>query len=155
MKRYSQCPYWKSYRMANCTQLQRPRKRRRGKIPSPKRLCAKVITMSSEGQSLMMSVWQSASQQWSIVADRYLLTLKSQELSSCWDGRPWQSKVAENWGGLLCPFPWGELGPHLTQCGLGWETWHLDPSNLLATIHQRHRQTDRQTDRQDRQPTVW
>jgi len=22
-------------------------------------------------------------------------------------------------GGLLCPFPWGELGPHLTQCGLG------------------------------------
>ena len=22
-------------------------------------------------------------------------------------------------GGGLCPF-WGELGPHLTQCGLGW-----------------------------------
>ena len=31
---------------------------------------------------------------------------------------------------------------------------HLDPSNRLATVHQRHRQTpqtDRQTDRQDRQ----
>jgi len=25
---------------------------------------------------------------------------------------------------------------------------HLDPSNRLATIHQRYRQTDRQTDRQ-------
>jgi len=44
---------------------------------------------------------------------------------------------------------------HLTQCGLGgWaETYvhakfHLDPSNHLATIHQRYRQTDRQTDRQ-------
>jgi len=44
----------------------------------------------------------------------------------------------------------GELGPHLTQCGLA-ETyrhakWHLDPSNLLAAIHQCHRQdrTDRQ-----------
>ena len=23
------------------------------------------------------------------------------------------------WGGLLCPFRLGELGPHLTQCGLG------------------------------------
>jgi len=22
-------------------------------------------------------------------------------------------------GRLLCAFPWGELGPHLTQCGLG------------------------------------
>jgi len=22
-------------------------------------------------------------------------------------------------GGLLCIFPWGKLGPHLTQCGLG------------------------------------
>ena len=25
---------------------------------------------------------------------------------------------AEKWG-LLCSFPWGELGPHLTQCRLG------------------------------------
>jgi len=26
--------------------------------------------------------------------------------------------MAENGGGLLCPFPWGELGPHLAQCRL-------------------------------------
>jgi len=32
--------------------------------------------------------------------------------------------------------------------------FHLDPSNRLATIHQRYRQADRQTDRQDRQTTV-
>ena len=31
--------------------------------------------------------------------------------------------------------------------------FHLDPSNRLATIHQRHRQTDRQTDRQTGQRT--
>ena len=96
---------------------------------------------------------------------------------------------------------WGELGPHLTQCGLGrglplyqvtswsiqpfghsrhgpkigeveglcpfgegswvpiWhnvaraeaylrDKFHLDPSNPLATVHQRYRQRDRQTDRQ-------
>jgi len=28
-------------------------------------------------------------------------------------------------GGLLCPFRWGELGSHLTQCGLGM------PSGIL------------------------
>jgi len=35
--------------------------------------------------------------------------------------------------------------------------FHLNPSNRLATVHQRDRQdrqTDRQTDRQDRQTTV-
>jgi len=41
---------------------------------------------------------------------------------------------------------WG-LGPHLTQCGRAeaylHAKFHLDPSNRLATIHQRHRQ-DRQ-----------
>ena len=47
----------------------------------------------------------------------------------------------------------GELGPHVTQCRLGRSAyprtkWHLYPSNRLATIHQRHRQTDRQTGRQ-------
>ena len=32
-------------------------------------------------------------------------------------------------GGLLCPFPWEELGPHLTQCGLGQglPTWSIQP----------------------------
>jgi len=47
----------------------------------------------------------------------------------------------------------GELGPHLAQCGRAeaylHAKFHLDPSNRLATIYQRHRQ-DRQTDRQDR-----
>ena len=48
----------------------------------------------------------------------------------------------------------GELDPHLTQCGRS-ETYlrakfHLDPFNRLATVHQRHRQTDRTWTRQDR-----
>jgi len=54
-------------------------------------------------------------------------------------------------GGLLCPFRGEELGPHLTQCGrrAGAKAYlhakfHLDSSNRLATIRQRHRQ-DRQT----------
>jgi len=34
-------------------------------------------------------------------------------------------------GGLLCPCR-EELGPHLTQCGLGCSNWHLDPSNCLT-----------------------
>jgi len=33
----------------------------------------------------------------------------------------------------------GELGPHVTQCGLGQgylgTKWHLDPSSRLATTH--------------------
>jgi len=47
----------------------------------------------------------------------------------------------------------GAAGLHLTQCGLAWAEaylhvkFHLGSSNRLATIHQRHRQTDR-TDRQ-------
>ena len=35
------------------------------------------------------------------------------------------------------PFPWGKLGPYLTQFGLGraylCTKWHLDPSSCLAT----------------------
>jgi len=51
-------------------------------------------------------------------------------------------------GGGCAPLGEWELGPHLTQSGQA-ETYlrakfHLDPSNRLATIHQRHRQ-DRQT----------
>jgi len=46
----------------------------------------------------------------------------------------------------LCPFDEGELGPHLTQCGCGRGVprakFRLDPSDRLATIHQRHGQTD-------------
>jgi len=53
--------------------------------------------------------------------------------------------------GCVYPFGGGELCPHLTQCGQGEAYLHakfrLDPSNRLATVHERHRQTDRQTDR--------
>jgi len=69
-----------------------------------------------------------------------------QELSSNWDGLPFGHNRH------------GELGPHLTQSSLGRggaeaytcmrDKFHLDSSNRLATIRQRHRQ-DR-TDRQDR-----
>ena len=51
---------------------------------------------------------------------------------------------------VLCLLFWeGELGPHLTRCdkGGGLPKFPLDPSNHLATIHQRHRQTgEKQTD---------
>ena len=79
-----------------------------------------------------------------------------QELSSCWDRRPCQSKVGQKVGGLLCPFRggvpsgilsiqqclatiamgrtlgyavlpfWGDLGRHLTQCRL-----HGLPNGIL------------------------
>ena len=46
----------------------------------------------------------------------------------------------------------GSPSNSLTQCGQGeaylHANFHLDSSNRLATIHQRHRQTDRQTHRQ-------
>jgi len=53
----------------------------------------------------------------------------------------------------------GKLGSHLTQFGEGRAylraKFHLDPSNRLATVHQRHRQTDSlQTDRQTDRTTV-
>jgi len=36
-----------------------------------------------------------------------------QELSSCWDGRPFgHNRHEPKSGGLLCAFPWRELGPH-------------------------------------------
>ena len=43
-------------------------------------------------------------------------------------------------GAVLCPFPWGELGPHLTQCDVTCAKaylrtkWYHDPSRRLATI---------------------
>jgi len=66
-----------------------------------------------------------------------------------------QQILAENW--RLCPFGEGKLGPHVTQYvqGRGLPAkFHVDRSNHLATVHQRHKQdsqTDRQTDRQERQ----
>jgi len=56
----------------------------------------------------------------------------------------WPQQTSAEKGGCCAPFL-GELGPHLTQYGLGrgllCNKWHLDPSSRLATIHQRHRQT--------------
>jgi len=54
-------------------------------------------------------------------------------------------------GGLPYPFPLRELD--LIQHKVAWveaylrAKWHLDPYSRLATVHQRHRQTERQ-DRQ-------
>jgi len=58
-----------------------------------------------------------------------------------WPQQTW----AKNWEGAV-PLWKLELGPHLTQCGQGrglgylHAKFHLDPSNPLATIHQRYRQ---------------
>jgi len=53
-------------------------------------------------------------------------------------------------GGLLCPFSWGELGSHLTQCHLGWG---LPPCQVASWSIQPfcHNTPTLQTDRQDRQ----
>jgi len=57
-----------------------------------------------------------------------------------------QETWAENWGGCA-PFPIN-LGPHLTQRGQGrgHAKFHLDPSNRLATVHERYRQTGQRSD---------
>jgi len=53
--------------------------------------------------------------------------------------------------GGCAPLGEGELGLHLTQCGQAeihlHAKFHLDPSNRLASVHERYRQTDRTTDR--------
>jgi len=54
--------------------------------------------------------------------------------------------------GLLCPSRRGAGSPSNTMWSGSRPTsnrakFHVDPSNRLATIHQRYRQTDRQTDR--------
>jgi len=62
---------------------------------------------------------------------------------SAWPQQAW----AENWGGGCAPF-WGKLVSRLTQCVLVLYLHtkrHLHPSNRLATIHQRHRQTEQTT----------
>jgi len=47
----------------------------------------------------------------------------------------------------------GELGPYLTQCAQAEAyvraKFHLDPSNRLATVHQRYRRQDRTEQRSD------
>ena len=64
---------------------------------------------------------------------------------------------------MLCPLLGGELGPHLTQCGLAEAylraKFHLDPSNRLATIYtnitDRHDIQAGQTDRTDNGPIAY
>jgi len=69
----------------------------------------------------------------------------------------WPQQIwAENWG--LCPFGGGGTGSpsntmltHVAKAEAYLRAkFHLEPSNRLATVHQRHRQIgqDRQTDRQ-------
>jgi len=65
----------------------------------------------------------------------------------------WPQQIwAETWGGCA-PLDEGQVGPHLTQCTRAeaylHAKFHLDPSNHLATVHQRHRR-DRQ-----RSDSIW
>jgi len=68
-----------------------------------------------------------------------LTILPNQQLSSCGDGRAdrARAKWAEKWGAAV-PLSVGKLGPHLTQCRLGWglPPYQVDPdlSSCLATI---------------------
>jgi len=43
-------------------------------------------------------------------------------------------------GGMLCPFPWGEVVPHLTQCGLhrGLPPYHVASLSIQPFSHNRH-----------------
>jgi len=70
----------------------------------------------------------------------FRLTKKVQEISSCWDGRPFGHNIygPKSGGGLLCPFRGGagspsntmSLGPSLRGLSLYQLTkWHLDPFN--------------------------
>jgi len=66
-----------------------------------------------------------------------------QELSSCWDGRPFRhNRHRPKNGGSAVPFPLGSSVPiYLTQCRVGRglysvvrTKWHTNPSSRLATI---------------------
>jgi len=55
--------------------------------------------------------------------------------------------IGRKLGEGCAPYGGGKLDPHVTQSDLDGSIhtkWHLDPSNRLATIHQRHRQADMQ-----------
>jgi len=62
-----------------------------------------------------------------------------------------QQTWAQNWEFGAVPLWGGELDPHLTQYGRANAynhakfKFHLDPSNGLATIHQRYRQSGQTT----------
>jgi len=63
--------------------------------------------------------------------------------------------MGQKLGQGLCPFgegSWVPISHNVARAEAYLRAmFHLDPSNCLATIHQRHRQTDRQ-DRQDDGP---
>jgi len=74
-----------------------------------------------------------------------------QELSSCWDGRPFGHNRNGPKIGRGCA-PVFLQGGSWSQSNTMWPgpaylrvEFHLDPSNRLATIHQCHRRKDRQT----------
>ena len=60
--------------------------------------------------------------------------------------------------GGSAPFWGGELGPHLIQRGQarGLPACHvyLEPSDSLATVHQRYRQTDKQDRTEQRSDSI-
>ena len=79
---------------------------------------------------------------WSLVSERHsmhvTLVNKSSAVAEMGD-RLAQWGWAEK-GGVLYHFPWWDLGPHLTQCGLGWglpphqvASWSMQPFG-----HNRH-----------------
>jgi len=50
----------------------------------------------------------------------YVRRNRTQELSSCWDGRRFgNNRHGPKSGGCCAPFRGEKLGPHLTRCGLG------------------------------------
>jgi len=59
--------------------------------------------------------------------------------------------MGQKLGGGCAPLGEGELDPHLTECARAEAHLHakfyLDPSNCLATVHKRYRQTAQTTDR--------
>ena len=71
-----------------------------------------------------------------------------------------QQTGSKNWG-LCAPFlVWRKLGPHLSQCGRPRPTSIpsfilIHPSNRLAAIHQRHRQTGEDSTGQTTADSIW
>jgi len=85
---------------------------------------------------------------WSLVSERHsmhvTLVNKSSAVAEMGD-RLAQWGWAEK-GGVLYHFPWWDLGPHLTQCGLGWglpphqvASWSIQPFGHNTPMLQTYR----------------